>query len=93
MSNAGLKHLSFLVIDHPFASLVTLVITYFLWKAFYNYFFHPLAHYPGPFLAKFTDLYLAYVIGSVPTFGLSLHQKHGIYPLLFSFMAIGVRVK
>lgn len=30
------------------------------WRIAYLYWFHPLAKYPGPFLAKFTNLYSAY---------------------------------
>lgn len=33
---------------------------YFLSNFVYNVYFHPYAKYPGPFLAKFTDLYSGY---------------------------------
>ncbi len=46
-------------------------------KGIYNRYFHPLSKFPGPFWASVTDLYLAFFITSVPTFGLELHKKHG----------------
>lgn len=33
---------------------------YFICNFIYNVYFHPYAKYPGPFLAKFTDLYAGY---------------------------------
>lgn len=46
-------------------------------KGIYNRYFHPLSRFPGPFWGSVTDFYLAYVISSVPTLGLELHQKYG----------------
>ncbi|KAF2800348.1 cytochrome P450 [Melanomma pulvis-pyrius CBS 109.77] len=34
--------------------------SYLIYNFIYNVFFHPYAKYPGPFLAKFTDLYAGY---------------------------------
>lgn len=45
----------------------------------YNRYFHPLSKFPGPFWASVTDLYLVYMISSVPTYGLELHKKHGMF--------------
>jgi hypothetical protein len=36
------------------------LFVYLLTNIIYNVFFHPYAKYPGPFLAKFTDLYAGY---------------------------------
>lgn len=44
-----------------FSSIVTTgLCIYFVTNFIYNVFFHPYAKYPGPFLAKFTDLYAGY---------------------------------
>jgi hypothetical protein len=46
----------------------------------YQIWFHPLANYPGPFLAKFTDLragYYAY-IGDIHLDMWKCHQKYGM---------------
>ncbi|KAI0127098.1 cytochrome P450 3A31 [Xylariales sp. AK1849] len=40
--------------------IVAVAIAYLLTKAVYLTFFHPLAKYPGPLLAKFTNAYAAY---------------------------------
>jgi hypothetical protein len=45
-----------LLVQAVFATFVLLIFGII----FYRLTFHPLAKYPGPFLAKFTDLYLAY---------------------------------
>jgi hypothetical protein len=62
------KNVSSLV--DPFSSLrsVTLsllvagigFVLYFVCNMIYNVHFHPYAKYPGPFLARFTDLYAGY---------------------------------
>ena len=46
--------------------------------------FHALATYPGPWLAKVTDLYAAYysVLGQTHTQIYELHRRHGILCLL-----------
>jgi hypothetical protein len=36
------------------------LFTYLVCNFIYNVYFHPYAKYPGPFLAKFTDLYAGY---------------------------------
>lgn len=36
------------------------LVLYFVCNFIYCVFFHPYAKYPGPFLAKFTDLYAGY---------------------------------
>lgn len=45
----------------------------------YNIFFHPYARYPGPFLAKFTDLYAGYHAwrGDLHVDMWRCHQKYG----------------
>jgi hypothetical protein len=40
--------------------LLGLLAAYIVAVIAYRLTFHPLARYPGPFLAKITDLYLAY---------------------------------
>jgi hypothetical protein len=43
------------------SSLITAgLIIRLIYNFVYNVFFHPYAKYPGPFLAKFTDLYAGY---------------------------------
>ncbi|PMD48197.1 cytochrome P450 [Hyaloscypha variabilis F] len=41
-------------------SLVLMIATYFICLIVYRVYFHPLAKYPGPFLAKITDFYSVY---------------------------------
>jgi hypothetical protein len=41
-------------------TLASILVVYFIANFVYNVFFHPYAKYPGPFLAKFTDLYAGY---------------------------------
>ena len=45
----------------------------------YNAFFHPYAKYPGPLLAKFTNLYSAYHawIGDIHVDMHKCHEKYG----------------
>jgi hypothetical protein len=46
--------------SHLVAVLFGGLILYIAVIVTYRLFFHPLSAYPGPFLAKFTDLYLTY---------------------------------
>lgn len=45
---------------------------------------HALAKYPGPFLARYTDLWVAYhaVLGDLSHTLASLHEKHGMLRIL-----------
>lgn len=45
---------------------------------------HPLAKYPGPFLARYTDLWVAYhaVRGDLSHTLAALHEKHGMLRML-----------
>jgi hypothetical protein len=68
-----------LIILAPFALLlfyISLVITYRLTL-------HPLAKYPGPFLAKITDIYLAYHAwkGDRHLEYYRSHEKYGMFSL------------
>ena len=47
-------------------------------RGIYNRYFHPLSKFPGPIWGSITDLYLAYMISSVPVCGLELHKKYGL---------------
>ena len=66
--------------------------TYFVWKAVYNRYFHPLSGFPGPVLGSITDFYLVYIIASVPTFGLELHKKYGMESLSQNVAMIGLQL-
>ena len=46
--------------SHLIAALLGSAALYAVILTVYRLFFHPLARYPGPFLAKVTDLYLTY---------------------------------
>ena len=65
------------LISLAFATLLSLVL-----RCVYHIYFHPLSHIPGPFLAKYTSLWLyyhAYVGDEAST----IHQLHKTYgPLL-----------
>ncbi|KAL7896740.1 cytochrome P450 [Trichoderma sp. SZMC 28014] len=62
------------------ASLAILLL-YGLYVLVYRALFHPLAKYPGPFLAKFTNLYSAYHAwkGDIHLDIYRCHQKYGEY--------------
>ena len=47
--------------------------------AIYQCFFHPLSHFPGPFLGKLTDLWKlnTHRTGSMPALLCDLHVKYG----------------
>ncbi|KAH3907055.1 hypothetical protein HBI56_114470 [Parastagonospora nodorum] len=44
----------------PLAIFGTGLLSYIICNIIYNVYFHPYARYPGPYLAKFTDLYAGY---------------------------------
>lgn len=57
--------------------LATSALVAALWRTFFS----PLASVPGPFLARFTDLWYAYRIyrGHFQRDNLELHKKHGMF--------------
>ena len=56
-----------------------LLLFYFFLLALYRVFLHPLAKYPGPWLAKVTELYPLYhsIVGDRHITFWRLHEKHG----------------
>lgn len=60
-------------------AVVLLSITVFVGYIFYQCFVHPLAAYPGPFLAKVTDVWQVYQFLSLkqPYNLTQLHEKYG----------------
>jgi hypothetical protein len=48
------------LIRHALFGLAYLVIVDIVWRIIYYRYFHPLRHYPGPWLASITRLWLAW---------------------------------
>jgi hypothetical protein len=59
--------------------LLGLIFGYSLLSVIYHRFFHPLAKYPGPFLASVTDLWQVYQFLTLkqPYYLTELHEKYG----------------
>lgn len=59
--------------------LSVLVIVYGFIQALYNRYFHPLARFPGPLLASFTNFWKVYQVaaGNYEDVLLDLHRRHG----------------
>ncbi|KAI0148827.1 averantin oxidoreductase [Xylariaceae sp. FL1272] len=59
--------------------LVIVGFGYMIWRIIYNLYFHPLAKYPGPFLAKISPLYSIWGLyrGRWPFDVHQLHLKYG----------------
>ncbi|KAI5776794.1 cytochrome P450 [Geopyxis carbonaria] len=68
-----------LAVDRIFVLVLTVLISALIYNAIYNYLFHPLAHIPGPFLAKFTRLHRMryYLRGQEHLENQRLHAKYG----------------
>ncbi|KAK6076445.1 cytochrome P450 3A31 [Seiridium cupressi] len=62
-------------------AVVAVATSYLLTRGLYLAFFHPLARYPGPFLAKFTNAYAAYHgwKGDIHLDMWRCHQRYGDY--------------
>lgn len=58
-------------------SAFAVVLAYFLCTCIYNFFFHPLAKFPGPWLCAMSEWFLVFFIRSLPTYGLELHKRYG----------------
>lgn len=69
----------FNVIDHPLGLISAFFATYFIGFVIYNRFLHPLAKYPGPFLASLTDIWQLYQFLTLkqPYTLTELHAKYG----------------
>lgn len=61
------------------SSVAALLFSYVLITIIYRIFFHPLHRIPGPFLAKFTELWRTrkYLAGNWHSDILDLHRKYG----------------
>lgn len=61
------------------ATVGVLLIVRLIWVAVYRIFFHPLANYPGPLLAKLSDIYRIGIAaqGRATYVRHELHQKYG----------------
>jgi hypothetical protein len=70
------RHLAFYLL-----TLIGLSFIYVVGVVIYRLTLHPLAKYPGPFLAKITDVYLAYHAwkGDRHLEFYRCHEKYGIY--------------
>jgi hypothetical protein len=68
--------------SHLIAALSGGVTLYAFVVIVYRLFFHPLARYPGPILAKITDLYLTYHAwkGDRHLEFYRCHEKYGMNP-------------
>lgn len=71
-------------VDLPISSiflvyLPTLILTLAISKIIYLRHFHPLAHFPGPFLGSITNFYQLYVIttGKLEQYEAAWHKKYG----------------
>ncbi|KAH6704365.1 putative cytochrome P450 [Leptodontidium sp. MPI-SDFR-AT-0119] len=67
--------------QHAAALLVVLGPVYISIACVYHLFFHPLSKYPGPLLAKVTDLYSVYhnYIGDIHIDALRCHEQYGTF--------------
>lgn len=67
------------LIHHPYQTLSFLGGTFLLCYVVYQRFFHPLARYPGPFLASLTDLWQVnqFLTLKQPYHLTELHAKYG----------------
>ena len=68
-----------LFLDHPFLFLLGVLALYLAGYIIYQRLFHPLAKYPGPFLASLTDLWQVHQFMTLkqPYSLTELHEKHG----------------
>ncbi|KAJ5755687.1 hypothetical protein N7533_005230 [Penicillium manginii] len=67
------------LIDQPIECAVGILVVYISGYIIYQRFFHPLAKYPGPFLASLTDLWQVYQFMTLkqPYTLTKLHEKYG----------------
>ena len=63
--------------SHCIMSFLVPIFLGLVTKGIYNRYCHPLSKFPGPFWGSCTDLYLVFIIGSIPTYGYELHEKYG----------------
>ncbi|KAJ5870204.1 hypothetical protein N7455_005145 [Penicillium solitum] len=67
------------LLNHPFQTACGVLISYILGYVLYQRFLHPLAKYPGPFLASITDLWQAnqFITLKQPYNLTKLHERYG----------------
>ncbi|KAJ5717816.1 hypothetical protein N7488_003462 [Penicillium malachiteum] len=67
------------VLNHPFLFFLGSLLLYLISYIVYQRFFHPLAKYPGPFLASLTDLWQMhqFITLQQPYNLTKLHEKYG----------------
>lgn len=63
----------------PTVKIVTFIVILLTIYIFYQHFWHPLARYPGPFLASLTDIWQVqeWLSGKQPYHLTELHAKYG----------------
>jgi hypothetical protein len=69
----------FQILNHPLEFAFGILFCYFAIYATFQRFFHPLAKYPGPFLACLTDLWQVHQFMTLkqPYHLTELHEKYG----------------
>ncbi|KAJ5661981.1 uncharacterized protein N7477_009597 [Penicillium maclennaniae] len=67
------------LLDHLYELALVLIVLYFSGYVIYQRWLHPLAKYPGPFLASLTDLWQVHQFMTLkqPYTLTDLHEKHG----------------